>query len=52
MDYLERNYKILERRMIDQMQISLNYGKSLIDSELNLGALNIVIKPIVKSFYN
>jgi len=51
MDYLERNYKILEQRMIYQMQISLNYGKSLIDSELDLGALNFVIKPIVKSFY-
>lgn len=51
MNYLERNYKILERKMIDQMQISLNYGKSLIDSELNVGALNFVVKPIVKSFY-
>jgi len=51
MNYLDRNYKILERRMIDQMQISLNYGKSLIDSELNVGALNFVVKPIVISFY-
>ncbi|MFX1320400.1 MAG: hypothetical protein ACFFAQ_02040 [Promethearchaeota archaeon] len=51
MDYLERNYKILEQRMIDQMEISLNYGKSLIDSELNVGALNFIVKPVVKSFY-
>ncbi len=51
MNYLDRNYKILERRMINQMQISLNYGKSLIDSELNVGALNFVVKPIVISFY-
>lgn len=51
MNYLNRNYKILERRMMDQMQISLNYGKSLIDSELNVGALNFVVKPIVQSFY-
>jgi len=51
MDYLERNYKILEQKMIGQMEISLNYGKSLIDSELNVGALNFVVKPIVKSFY-
>lgn len=51
MNYLDRNYKILERRMIDQMQISLNYGKSLIDSELNVGALNLIVKPIVISFY-
>ncbi len=51
MNYLDRNYKILERRMIDQMQISLNYGKSLIDSELNVGTLNLIVKPIVISFY-
>ncbi len=51
MNYLDKNYKILERRMINQMQISLNYGKSLIDSELNVGALNFVVKPIVISFY-
>ncbi|MFX0042619.1 MAG: hypothetical protein ACFE8L_06890 [Candidatus Hodarchaeota archaeon] len=51
MDYLERNYKILEQRMIEQMEISLDYGKSLIESELDAGALNFVVKPIVKSFY-
>lgn len=51
MDYIERNYKILEERMIEQMQTSLNYGTSLIDSELDTGALNFVVKPIVKSFY-
>ncbi len=51
MNYLNRNYKILEQRMINQMQISLNYGKSLIDSELNVGALNFAVKPFVKLFY-
>ncbi|MFX0058577.1 MAG: hypothetical protein ACFE8J_09800 [Candidatus Heimdallarchaeota archaeon] len=51
MDYLERNYKILEEKMIDQMNISLGYGKSLIDSELDAGVLNFVVKPVVKSFY-
>lgn len=51
MDHIERNYKILEKRMIEQMETSLNYGKSLIDSELDAGALNFVVKPIVKSFY-
>ena len=51
MDYIERNYKILEKRMIEQMETSLNYGMSLIDSELDTGALNFVVKPIVKSFY-
>ena len=37
--------------MIKQMDISLNFGKSLIDSELDSGVLNIIVKPIVKSFY-
>ncbi len=51
MDTIERNYKILEKRMIEQMDISLNYGKSLIESELDTGVLNVLVKPIVKSFY-
>ena len=51
MDNIERNYKILEKRMIEQMDISLNYGKSLIESELDTGVLNVIVKPIVKSFY-
>lgn len=51
MDYIERNYRILEKRMVEQMETSLNYGKELIDSELEVGALNFVVKPIVKSFY-
>jgi len=51
MDVIERNYRILEKRMIEQMNISLNFGKSLIDSELDTGVLNVLVKPIVKSFY-
>ncbi|MFX1325198.1 MAG: hypothetical protein ACFE8N_09580 [Promethearchaeota archaeon] len=51
MDTIERNYKIIEKRMVEQMDMSLNYGKSLIDSELDAGVLNVIVKPIVKSFY-
>ncbi|MFX1417521.1 MAG: hypothetical protein ACFE9N_01230 [Promethearchaeota archaeon] len=51
MKHIERNYKILEKRMIEQMETSLNYGRDLIDSEVDVGSLNFVIKPIVKSFY-
>ena len=51
MDDVERNYRILEKRMIDQMDISLNYGRNLIDSELDIGTLNFIVRPIVKSFY-
>jgi len=51
MDIVERNYKIIEKRMIKQMEISLNFGKSLIDTELDAGVLNVIVRPIVKSFY-
>jgi len=51
MEFLERNYKILEKKMKEQMEISLEYGRSLIDSELDTGVLNIIVKPIIKSFY-
>ncbi len=51
MEFLERNYKILEKKMKDQMELSLDYGKSLIDSELDTGVLNVLVKPIIKSFY-
>ena len=51
MDFLERNYKILEEKMKDQMELSLNYGKSLIETELDAGAFNFIVRPIVKSFY-
>ena len=51
MEHIERNYKILEKRMIEQMETSLSYGESLIETELDSGVFNIVVKPIVKSFY-
>ncbi|MFW9822889.1 MAG: hypothetical protein ACFFE4_08145 [Candidatus Thorarchaeota archaeon] len=51
MENIERNYRILEKRMIEQMDTSLNFGKSLIESELDAGVLNIIVKPIIKSFY-
>jgi hypothetical protein len=51
MDSIERNYQILEKRMIEQTDISLNYGKALIETELDTGILNVIVKPIVKAFY-
>ncbi len=50
-DYIERNYEIVKRKMIEQMELSLSFGKSLLDTELDAGMLNFVVKPIVKSFY-
>jgi len=51
MEFLERNYKILEQRMIEQIEITLGYGQTLIDEEINAGILNVIVKPIIKSFY-
>lgn len=52
MDYIERNYRILELKMIDQMEEALGYGKELINKELDAGFLNFLIRPVIQSFYN
>ena len=51
MDYVERNYKIVEEKMISTTDLSLNFGRELIETELDAGAFNFVVKPIVKAFY-
>jgi len=51
MSHILRNYKIVEEKMISQTDLSLGYGRSLIESELDAGAFNFVVKPIVKAFY-
>ncbi len=51
MDYLERNYKIVEEKMISTTDLSLGFGRELIETELDAGAFNFVVKPIVKAFY-
>ena len=51
MDYIERNYKLIKERMVEQTDISLEYGREIIESELDVGALNVVVKPIVRAFY-
>lgn len=52
LDYLERNYGIVKERMIYQMECSLALGRKLIDSELDTGILNFIVRPIVKAFYD
>lgn len=52
MNYLERNSKIIEERMVEQMEHSLKLGRKLIDTELDTGMLNFVVKPIIKAFYD
>lgn len=34
------------------MEVSLGFGKNLLDTELDAGMFNFVVKPVVKSFYN
>ncbi|MFX1377593.1 MAG: hypothetical protein ACFFA4_00735 [Promethearchaeota archaeon] len=52
MDYLERNYLIIKERMIEQMESSIALGRKLIDTELDTGILNFIVKPLVKTFYD
>jgi len=51
-DYLERNYRLIKERMIEQMENSIELGRKLIDTELDTGFLNFIIKPIVRTFYD
>jgi len=52
LDYIERNYQLIKQRMIEQMENSLVRGRNLVETELDTGLLNFIIKPIVKSFYD
>ncbi len=38
--------------MIQQMEESLQLGRKLIDTELDTGILNFIVRPIVKAFYD
>jgi len=50
--HIERNYQLVKQRMIEQMENSIKLGRRLIDTELDTGLLNFIIKPIVKTFYD
>lgn len=38
--------------MIQQMEQSLKKGRKLIDTELDTGILNFIVRPVVKAFYD
>ncbi len=38
--------------MIQQMEKSLSLGRKLIDTELDAGILNFIVRPVVKAFYD
>ena len=52
MEHAERNYQILEQKMINVMENALDFGNELIDTELDLGIFDALIKPLIKSFYS
>ena len=52
MDYTERNYKLLEKQIIKTIDNKIDFGKKLIDMELSSGIFDVIVKPIVQSFYN
>ncbi|MFX0077069.1 MAG: hypothetical protein ACFE96_16610 [Candidatus Hermodarchaeota archaeon] len=52
MEYIDRNYVIIKERMIQQMEESLKKGRKLIDTELDTGILNFIVRPVVKAFYD
>jgi len=52
LEYLERNYAILKEKMIYQMEQSIKKGRKLIDTELDTGILNFIVRPVVKAFYD
>ena len=51
-DHIDRNYRLIQQTMIKQMERSFAIGRELIDSELDAGLLNFVVKPVVKAFYS
>jgi len=52
LEYIDRNYNIIKERMIQQMEKSLSFGRTLIDTELDTGFLNFIVRPVVKAFYD
>jgi len=52
LDHVERNYNIIREKMIEQMEDSIRLGRTLIDTELDAGILNFVVRPIIKNFYD
>ena len=38
--------------MTQQMEQSLKLGRKLIDTELDTGILNFIVRPVVKAFYD
>jgi len=52
LDHIERNYKIIREKMIEQMEDSIRLGRTLIDTELDAGIFNFVVRPVIKSFYD
>ncbi|MBN1802532.1 MAG: hypothetical protein JW891_13555 [Candidatus Lokiarchaeota archaeon] len=51
MDQIDRNYEIFKQELINLMINRLEYGNTLIEKELTVGAFDFIAKPIIKAFY-
>jgi len=49
---VERNYRLIEERMLIQADISLRFGEELIDEEFKGGLSSIILRPTIKLFYS
>ena len=52
MEHIERNTELLGKRMMRIMRMSMDFGREIINQEVDVGLLNVIVKPIVKTFYN
>ncbi|TXT61403.1 MAG: hypothetical protein BAJALOKI2v1_30021 [Promethearchaeota archaeon] len=52
MRQIERNCKIVKEKMVEQMELALEFGRELVETELDAGLLNFIVKPVVKTFYD
>lgn len=50
-ELFKRNENLIKKRLEHQIELGLDKGKACIDKELN-GLFNILIKPVVKTFYD
>ena len=51
MNHIERNINLFKKQLIETIDNRLAFGKKLIEEELKTGPFDIIIKPIVNTFY-
>lgn len=51
MDHVERNINLFKKQLIETIDNRLAFGKKLIEAELKSSPFDIIVKPIVSTFY-